>query len=137
MENFCLLKIVPGNQNTYCQNKQQKVRSSRSYQRSTTRINPWAFLFLIFINDLPDANPKLESYGFADDFKLIAMTNQDLHACAEQLDTWCYKTGMKTNTSKCKLLNIKGNVSTSLNNIKHDTTHVQKDVGLMVTPILT
>ena len=40
-------------------------------------------------------------------------------------------------TSKCKLLNIKGNMSTSLNNIKLEATHVQKDLSLMVSPSLT
>ena len=63
------------------------------------------------------------------------MTNQDLSACAEQLDIWCYEKCMETNTSKCKLKS-KGNMSTFLNNIKLEATHVQKDLGLMVTPSL-
>ena len=38
--------------------------------------------FLIFIKELPDAYPELESYGFTDNFKLIAITIRDLNACA-------------------------------------------------------
>ena len=67
----------------------------------------------------------------------MAMTNQDLNVCAEELDIWCYKRGTETNTSKCKLLNIKGNMGTTLKNNKLETTHVQKVLGLVVTLSLT
>ena len=43
-------------------------------------------LFLIFINDLPNASPHLESYGFADDFKLIALNEIDLRNVGHQVE---------------------------------------------------
>ena len=46
-------------------------------------------LFLIFINDLPNASPHLESYDFADYFKLIALNEIDLRNGARGLENWC------------------------------------------------
>ena len=44
---------------------------------------------------------------------------------------------MTTNTSKCKLLNLRGNLSTKLNGTELHPTNVQKDLGLVITPNLT
>ena len=35
-------------------------------------------LFLIFINDLPSETPLTENFGFADDFKLISLNQEEL-----------------------------------------------------------
>ena len=94
-------------------------------------------LFLIFINDLPNASPHLESYGFADDFKLIALNEIDLRNDARGLENWCYENLMTTNTSKCKLLNLRGNLSAKLNDTELHPTNFQKDLGLLITPNLT
>ena len=94
-------------------------------------------LFLIFINDLPNASPQLESYGFADDFKLIALNEIDLGNGARGLENWCYENLMTTNTSKCKLLNLRGNLSVKLNDTELHPTNVQKDLGLLITPNLS
>ena len=92
-------------------------------------------LFLIFINDLPNASPHLERYGFADDFKLIALNEIDLRNGARGLENWCYENLMTTNTSKCKLLNLRGNLSTKkLNDTELHPTNVQKNLGLLITP---
>ena len=94
-------------------------------------------LFLIFINDLPNASPHLETYGFADDFKLIALNEIDLRNGDRGSENWCYENLMTTNTSKCKLLNLRGNLSTKLNDTELHPTNVQKDLGLLITPNLT
>ena len=94
-------------------------------------------LFLIFINDLSSSSPHLESYGFADDFKLIALNEIDLRNGARGLENWCYEILMTTNTSKCKLLNLRGNLSAKLNDTELHPTNVQKDLGLLITPNLT
>ena len=93
-------------------------------------------LFLIFINDLPNASPHLEIYGFADDFKLNALNEIDLRNGARGLENWCYEHLMTTNTSKCKLLNLRRNLSTKLNDTELHPTNVQKDLGLLITQIL-
>ena len=81
-------------------------------------------LFLIFINDLPNASPHLESYGFADDFKLLALTEIDLRNGARGLENWCYENLMTTNTSKCKLLSLRGSISAELNDTELHHTNV-------------
>ena len=68
-------KIVPGDQKTVCQNRQSDQVEVTSGLLQGSILG--TLLFLIFIIDPPDANPKLESYGFADDFRLIAMTNMN------------------------------------------------------------
>ena len=94
-------------------------------------------LFLIFINDLPNASPHLESYGFADDFKLSALNEIDLRNGARGLENWCYENLMTTNTSKCKLLILRGKLSAKLNDTELHPTNVQKDLGRLITPNLT
>ena len=91
-------------------------------------------IFLIFINDLPNASPHLKSYGFADDFKLIALNEIDLRNGARGLENWCYENLMTTNTSKFKLLNLKGNPSDKLNETELHPVNVQKDLGLLINP---
>ena len=44
---------------------------------------------------------------------------------------------MNTSASKCKLLNLRGNLSTKLNDTELHPTNVQKDLGLLITPNLT
>ena len=87
-------------------------------------------VFLIFINDLPNASPHLKSYGFADDFKLIALIEIDLRNGARRLENWCYENLMTTNTSKGKLINLRENLSAKLNETELHPTNVQKDLGL-------
>ena len=94
-------------------------------------------LFLIFINDLSSSSPHLGSYGFADDFKLIALNEIDLSKGARGLENWCYENIMTTNTIKRKLLNLRGNLSAKLNDTELHPTNVQKDLGLLITPNLT
>ena len=101
---------------------QIKHKLAEEYHKNQSLVN----LFLDFHKWPTRQNAKLESYGCAHDFKLVAMRNQDLNAYAEQLDIWRYKNGKETNKSKCNFLKIKGSMITSLNNIKLEATHVPK-----------
>ena len=44
---------------------------------------PGPLLFLIFLNDLPDANPDIEGFGFAEDYKLIVHDQAKLDRSAK------------------------------------------------------
>ena len=71
-------------------------------------------LFLIFINDLPNLNPNIEGFGFADDYKLIVYNQAKLDRSAKNIENWCRENGMELNANKCKLLNVRGNLMTSM-----------------------
>ena len=72
-------------------------------------------LFLIFINNLPNMKPEIENYGFADYFEMIAQSQTELEAGTTHIEMWCREKQMDLNASKCKLLNLKGQLSASLN----------------------
>ena len=71
-------------------------------------------LFLIFINDLPDANPNIKGFVFADDYKFIVHDQAKLDRSAKNIENWCRENGMELNANKCKLLNARGNLTTSI-----------------------
>ena len=60
-------------------------------------------LFLIFINDLPDANPNIEGFGFADDYKFIVHDQVKLDRGVKNIENWCRESGMELNANKRKL----------------------------------
>ena len=72
-------------------------------------------LFLIFINNLPNMKPEIENYGFADYFEMIAQSQTELEAGTTHIEMWCRENQMDLNASKYKLLNLKGQLSASLN----------------------
>ena len=90
-------------------------------------------LFLIFINDLPNMKPEIENYGFADDFKMIAQSQTESEDGTTHIEMWCKENQMELNASKCKLLNLKSQLSASLkkNNLKEAA--VQRDIGLIIS----
>ena len=69
-------------------------------------------LFLLFINDLPDAIPQATSTGlYADDAKLYrAITSNEDSACLQTAlscaGVWSVDSNITFNTSKCKLMTI-------------------------------
>ena len=56
-------------------------------------------LFLMFINDLPDANPNSEGFGFADDYKFIVHDQAKLDRSAKNIENWCRENGMELNAN--------------------------------------
>ena len=67
-------------------------------------------LFLIFINDMPDANPNIEGFGFADGYKFIVHDQAQLDRSAKNIENWCREKGIELNANKCKFLNVRGNL---------------------------
>ena len=69
-------------------------------------------LFLLFINDLPDAIPQATSTGlYADDAKLYkAITSNEDSACLQTallvVGVWSVDSNITFNTSKCKIMTI-------------------------------
>ena len=94
-------------------------------------------LFLIFINGLPDANPDIEGFGFADDYKFIVHDQAKLDRSAKIIEDWCRVNGMELNANKCKLLNVRGKLTTSMCGQEIKPTESQKDLGLIITSNLS
>ena len=94
-------------------------------------------LFLIFINDLPDANPDIEGFGFADDYKFIVHDQAKMDRSAKNIGDWCRENGMELNVNKCKLLIVRGNLTTTMCGQEVKPTESQTDLGLIITSNLS
>ena len=64
-------------------------------------------LFILYINDLPDNLNLVDSFGYADDFKIIATTQAEMNYATTTIENWCSKNRMRLNTGKCTLVNFK------------------------------
>ena len=61
-----------------------------------------------FQYDLPDASPRLESYGYTDDHLKLTAQNEVVQVNeAGKFDEWCPEKHMTTNTIKRKLLKLR------------------------------
>ena len=90
-------------------------------------------LFIIFINDLPGHLTGVICYGFADYIKLISEKQCNTETAVSSLSTWCKENQMRLNYNKTHLLNIKGNITASIDNHKLDQVKNQRDLGLQVS----
>ena len=90
-------------------------------------------LFLIFINDLPSETPLTENLGFADEFKLISINQEELKKSVEGIGNWCDRNHMTLNASKYKLLSLKSEQKASLKNQELGEVHSRRDLGLIVS----
>ena len=64
-------------------------------------------LFILYINNLPDNLNLVDSFGYADDFKVIATTQTEMNYATTSIENWCSKNQMRLNTGKCTLVNFK------------------------------
>ena len=99
-------------------------------------------LFLLFINDLPDAIPPTTSTGlYADDTKLYkAITsNEDcahLQTALSRAEDWSNKANINFNSSKCKVLTISRRrrpITTNYHLGSTDLKRVDSEVDLGIT----
>ena len=57
-------------------------------------------LFLIFINGPPSETPLTEIFGFADDFTLVRVNQEELKRSVEVIESWCDRNHMTLYASK-------------------------------------
>ena len=102
------------------------------------------FLFVIYINDLPDCLEN-ECKMYADDNKVLAVNKPGIDNKL-QLDInstvrWCKTWSMTLNGQKCKVMHCgKKNPRNKYyiedddgNKMELETTEVEKDLGIMIT----
>ena len=89
--------------------------------------------FLIFINDLPETLPEVDSFGYADDYKIIIRDQQQLDNATAKLETWQNHNKMAVNIKKTKVMNFKGNLTANLQGNQVLTTKSQKDLGIIIS----
>ena len=87
------------------------------------------FFFIIFINDLSKHLTEVICYGFADDMKLISEKQCNSETAVSSLSIWCKENQMRLNYNKTHLLNIKGNITASIDNHELDQVKNQRDLG--------
>ena len=104
-------------------------------------------LFVIFINDLPEATYSVAQM-FADDTKLFNLIqnvsdHQRLQHDIDKLVNWANTWKMSFNSSKCKVLHIGRNNPNKVYTMENesgrstlDTTALEKDLGVHVDPQL-
>ena len=68
-------------------------------------------LFLLFLNDLPEAVINIDSYGYADDFEASTLSQNNLNQATENIDKWLEENKMKPNTKNLHVLNIEGDLN--------------------------
>jgi hypothetical protein len=100
-------------------------------------------LFLLYVNDLPQATSSSSIATYADDTKCYrpVRTLQDAQYLQNDLDgvnEWCQEWRMDVNKSKCEVLSVTRNVkpvkfSYLLKDIPISKTNVQKDLGVVIS----
>ena len=88
-------------------------------------------LFLRFINDLPKIMQKIESYCYADDFKVITGNQTDMNKSAETIQKRPETNNMKLITKKSHKLNIKG-IKAEIGEKDLESVKSQRDRGLII-----
>ena len=82
-------------------------------------------LFLIFMNDLPETMPGVDSFGYADDYKINIGDQQQLDNATVQLENWLIHNKMAVNI-KTKNMIFKGNLTANLQGNQVLTTKSQR-----------
>ena len=94
-------------------------------------------LFLIFFNYLPVSLQDIPSFGYADDFKPVNSSQNELNILTVELGKWLTESQIKPNIKKTHLLNIKGELSARLLDNCIEPCKYQRDLGLIVSCNLT
>lgn len=105
------------------------------------------FLFVVFINDLPDVIENSEIYLFADDVKLFRVTTRKEECALLQEDVdrvaqWSSTSKLKIHPDKCKHMHISSRSHTPLSRYTVETRQIdlsgmEKDLGVSIDSHLT
>ena len=128
----------------YCDDRIQRVRigTSKSSLLDVTSGVPQGsilrpLLFLVYIINLPQKIEYIQTYGYADDYKLFSNNKHELQIDLQKINEWCNNNEMRLHENKCKILCFN---KKSLFTIKNDTVNIsshQKDLEIQVCDNLT
>ena len=79
----------------------------------------------------------VDSFGYADDFKVIVTTQTEMNYATTTIENWCSKNQMRLNTGKFTLVNFKNELEGQINEIILKIQTEQKDLGILVRPTLS
>ena len=82
---------------------------------------------------MPNANPNIEGFEFADDYKFIVHEQAKLDRSAKNVENWYRESGMELNANKSKVLNDRGNLTKSMCGQEIKPTESQKYLGSKIT----
>ena len=95
----------------YCDDKIQRVRigTSKSSLRDVTSGVPQGsilgpLIFLVYINDLQQKIEYSQTYGYADDYKLLSNNKHELQIDLQKLNEWCNNNEMRLHENESKIL---------------------------------
>ena len=104
-------------------------------------------LFVLYVNDLPDAVTSSQVAMFADDTKLFTTVKREddckrLQSDLDNLQTWSLASGLPFNEKKCESQRITRKIMPITNNYKLNTLNIQqtdseRDLGVWVENRLT
>ena len=88
-------------------------------------------LFVLYVNDLPDAVTSSQVAMFADDTKLFTTVKREddckrLQSDLDNLQTWSLASGLPFNEKKCKSQRITRKIMPITNNYKLNTLNIQQ-----------
>ena len=125
---------------SYLTGRQQRVKIQNvksNFSKVTSGVPQGSILgplmFLVYVNDLPDAAKSFSSYGYADDFKVIIDKKSDAHVLMNSIDKWSRENCMSLNVDKSKILCLKGKSLTNSDSDVLETVEAQKDLGIIIS----
>ena len=93
----------------YCDDGKQRVciGTSKSSLRDVTSGVPQVsilgpLLFLVYINDLPQKIEYSQTYGYADDYKLLSNNKHELQTDLQKLNEWCNNNEMRLHETNAR-----------------------------------